>query len=597
MKVFKISVVLAVVAVCQLAAAQSAQVAAAPQVRSIVELYQDNRKRGLPNFVTPDLLVVAYADLSRRDLKIRESLIARALDEWVSSLTSVIADSTEDMPAVDLIQVLAALSGKSVKASSVAAEEIAKVDAAEGIAISPLLAVNVDYSQFRPRGFYAESDELARYFKTLRYCNSILFHAHPSAATGVTAEIVAHHMGILTDLLRLGGAENGYEALVEVATNQKTVEDISLSEVASMDLASPLAPQILEYAAINDRFPTVYSGYVDRTGLAEGETVAQVLLGARILPGTVTADVQAMQALVTDSGAWRGEGELPFTAAMSGSGVVKGWPSAAEVLAAMGADSAAQSAELSGDDDFEFYATLIEHARSYFNDLTEMEAARWGALTELADLDGDSEQNLASAKAFWTLVRYENLLYAKQGYTPVDRSLGSFLDRQGSTLMPASGFYRSLITLVENRGRGTVDEAMSTKWEEFGVLVGLLLQMSEALDSGTELTAEQEDTLADIDLTLKRLNIDADLPIVVDVHTHPGEAQVLEQATGWPEIVTINEARGARLTHWEFKQPIQERLTDTEWRDMLAEQSKENDRSSSSSVDKSLTEDESAVES
>jgi hypothetical protein len=66
-----------------------------------------------------------------------------------------------------------------------------------------------------------------------------------------------------------------------------------------------------------------------------------------------------------------------------------------------------------------------------------------------------------------------------------------------------------------------------------------------------------------------------DKPIVIDVHSNPAAGQVVEEATGYPRVVSgEGSARGAVFTHREFKQPMSERLTDASWRELLRKESR-----------------------
>ncbi|MBF0320470.1 MAG: DUF3160 domain-containing protein [Nitrospirae bacterium] len=57
-----------------------------------------------------------------------------------------------------------------------------------------------------------------------------------------------------------------------------------------------------------------------------------------------------------------------------------------------------------------------------------------------------------------------------------------------------------------------------------------------------------------------------DMPLVVDVHTEPTTRQVLEVGTGYPIVVVRDKnLRGARFNCYEFKHPINDRLTDESW--------------------------------
>ncbi|MFH1313844.1 MAG: DUF3160 domain-containing protein, partial [Candidatus Eisenbacteria bacterium] len=66
--------------------------------------------------------------------------------------------------------------------------------------------------------------------------------------------------------------------------------------------------------------------------------------------------------------------------------------------------------------------------------------------------------------------------------------------------------------------------------------------------------------------------------IVADVHTDTNSGQVLEEASGyvdlmivaWPTLGGVYLAAGPELSYYEFKHPVSDRLTDEAWRRMLA---------------------------
>ena len=99
--------------------------------------------------------------------------------------------------------------------------------------------------------------------------------------------------------------------------------------------------------------------------------------------------------------------------------------------------------------------------------------------------------------------------------------------------------------------------------------------------------------LNNLDKAFLELTGQKDMPIVVDVHTEPNSGQVLEEAIGYPKsiyyglkksnVVILDPgandyglesnavARGALFTHYEFKHPMSDRLTDAAWQAMLKE--------------------------
>jgi hypothetical protein len=67
--------------------------------------------------------------------------------------------------------------------------------------------------------------------------------------------------------------------------------------------------------------------------------------------------------------------------------------------------------------------------------------------------------------------------------------------------------------------------------------------------------------------------------LVADVHTHTAEEKVLEEAVGCVDLIivacpapdgSIFLAAGPVLSYYEFKHPMDDRLTDEAWRELLA---------------------------
>lgn len=547
--------------------------AQAQNYQGVLAVYEANRREGLPNYVTQDIFLLAYADLSRQELKDRELSAALQLAEWLSAIQANKDKETEDKAdpsqraASNLVDVLAALGAADVNLSKTAAAELALIDAAEGIVLSPLWGAKLDYSQFKPRGRYTESEEASRYFRQLRYLNNILFYVNASNATGVTADTVAQHMGMLKALMGWGAADEQYQALLASTAIGGTLDDFSLADAKRVQ-GSDLATGLRELAAKEDRYPQVLQGFLERSELAEGETPEQALLGVRLIPARVGADTLAMQVLVNDAGTWTGEGEQPFSAAAGAAGIVKGWPTANEVLAAMGSEAAGLEVQSAGDDQFANYKQAMNDASQSFELRPAIEQATWSLYRAVAASREDTASALATARALWTLQRHETILYSKQSYTMVDRSMPPLVDRSSSTIEPAVEVYTALAALVALREEAAPD-SFKPRWAAFSALLAEHAAYAQQVLAETPLTPEQGDALANIDVAIKAIGVEQDKPRVVDVHTHPGEGAVLQEATAEPLVKKIGSSRGAYLSHREFKQPISDRLTDQQWQKQL----------------------------
>ena len=75
---------------------------------------------------------------------------------------------------------------------------------------------------------------------------------------------------------------------------------------------------------------------------------------------------------------------------------------------------------------------------------------------------------------------------------------------------------------------------------------------------------------------------DGEMSLVADVHTNANDAQVLQQAVGRPLALTVTLPQaeglktfhGAAFSYYEFKHPMNDRLTDEAWQAMLADPNK-----------------------
>jgi hypothetical protein len=87
--------------------------------------------------------------------------------------------------------------------------------------------------------------------------------------------------------------------------------------------------------------------------------------------------------------------------------------------------------------------------------------------------------------------------------------------------------------------------------------------------------------------------------IIADVHTDGNTGQVLEEGVGYVDLVVVAYevpdgriliGAGPVMSYYEFKQPMQERLTDEKWREMLGSEPQERPKWCSSFCVSSLIE-------
>jgi hypothetical protein len=72
---------------------------------------------------------------------------------------------------------------------------------------------------------------------------------------------------------------------------------------------------------------------------------------------------------------------------------------------------------------------------------------------------------------------------------------------------------------------------------------------------------------------------DDDMAVIADVHTDPNDGEVLEEAVGRPMVIYVAVhidgqvilTRGGIFSYYEFTWPMDDRLTDEAWQEMLTQ--------------------------
>ena len=130
---------------------------------------------------------------------------------------------------------------------------------------------------------------------------------------------------------------------------------------------------------------------------------------------------------------------------------------------------------------------------------------------------------------------------------------------------------------------GVLDPASKARLTNLEDILSRLQAISEKELENEELTAEDyefiktfgeqlEGTIEDVDEKARKTTI------VADVHTDGNTEAVLEEGVGYVDMMVVAYklpdgriliGAGPVMSHYEFKQPMQDRLTDEKWREML----------------------------
>lgn len=556
---------------------------AAPQ--GLFDVYQENREQGIANLITPDLLLVSYS-LVRQQLnqQTEAHLLIPAFGTLVKDLHEEVTAGKKDAVGKlgrDYLSLLRALlDGTPLHTPSPALQqEWNLVQQAGGIALSPLWGIQLDYSQFKPRGRYTLSENLQHYFVAYRYASSVNLFIQPSLATAVSPEKAAQFSELavrLSQLLHKNVALKKSFAQLRAASDWEygvpgdlNADDIPLA-LKDENKPARYAAALLRYAQQNHKLPQVIDVPIDTSKLAANEKLAEVALGWRLVPSRLNADSLATQAVLYPQTQQflNPCGTIACTHGWSVSQLdgraAKGYVSGLEIMGWLGSDSARYLSQRQGDQAFVGYAAAEQRAKIWLQNTPDLSGAQMQFMrTVFGQSTATPTRQLNSLLGFWTWQRNINALYAKQPTSIGSKGLngGKVVERKGAQLLGSTAFYQAFADLLKQQQ----PHGERATWQ---ALADISTQLAK-LAAQSALSSEDEAFLNGLDERLLGLTKVKDQPIVIDVQSNPADQQVVEEAIGLPEVEQRGGARGAWFSHYEFKRPLNARLTHEEWRKQL----------------------------
>jgi hypothetical protein len=513
--------------------------------------------------------------------------------------------------------------------------ELALIEAHSGFAPSPLFGYKEDYSQYVPRGHYTRDVRLERYFRAMMWLGRMAFLLkgnNETISNALVDEAMANRQTV--QALLISRDLVGDEALLERWRRLYTVtsflvglsDDLTVldyaaaypavrAEAETADVTAPVFLNGVRWFMARRPSPLIYggTGAQEVTQLDETEaTLGRVLeatKGLRVMGQRFVPDSYLMGRLVDLP--YTGQGE-PFTLVRSPLGLERGFPRGLDVMHLLGSARAMALLEREGDTAYAGYADRVATLEAIFagfgpDDWHQNLYWSWlAALRTLLGPVGDgaagypsfmrteayTDKALNTALAAWSQLRHDTILYVKQSYGMVGAGPPPPPTPEPEGYVePLPALYAELAALnaMSRRGLealGVLPDEVRLRFERADAIFRRLLALSlkelggEALNEADRRYIKQfgdtfEDVLGELQTDSRRTTI------VADVHTEPNSRLVLEEATGpvdlmwvvWktPEATVIGGA-GPVLSHFEFKQPMGDRLTDEKWREMVKRQ-------------------------
>ena len=578
------------------------------------EIYEENRYRQIPNFVTVDSLMHTYHLYFSHLLKNIEldylagglsDLSAQMLEnsleqyeqlkgsEWESAALRNVAFFTIGAKLLDEDTSV----DEAVKA--VVEAELDKINQAEGMEPSEITGGYEDYTQYIPRGYYEGNERLEAYFRAMMWYGRVYFEQN---VEDLDRSALLITMALAEDVEAAGLWEAIYTVTAFFAGAS---DDLMVYEYA------PLIQQVYgaavgtkglvgneaAFAAFHQETAKLRAPQINSVPIGDGEN--NEMLGFRFMGQRFTIDAAIMQNLIYSRVGANNEGERRML------------PDVLDVPAVLGSDAALSILEETGATEYAGYTENMNQLRaalslentdlwnaslyaSWLNTLRPLLTEKGKGYPMFMQNEEWMKKNLECFAGSFTELKHDTILYAKQviaemgGYNVEDADDRGYVE-------PEPLVYERFVYLAEMTAKGLKEYGMLSEVEEENLsrlvlIAEKLLTISNKELQDEVLTDEEYDFIKgyggniehfwyEVVRDEKDSYIDAgEYPaaVVVDIATDPN-GTVLETATGNPSRIIvavkvdgkIKLAQGSVYSFYQFEWPMDDRLTDTKWRQMM----------------------------
>jgi len=595
--------------------------------KEFYELYERARYDYVPIFVTSDSLLHVYHLLFDKALRRAETesfipMLARL--DWEMLNTSVVQyEELQGTPWADAARRNAAYFAVAVKLLNpdwpvpeglrdLVEPDLANIEAHSGLApsaIFPALPYGEDWSQYVPRGHYTKSPELERYFRAMMWHGRMTMRASDANETRQAALLTYAFLNTTVDGQ---SAEVVWQGIYE-----PTVFFVGRSD--------DLTPQEYEIA-LDSAYGRIngVTDLVDEAKFATFQQLANDLRAPEILGMVINEDQDEEE--TTKGLRFMGQRFVPdafvFRQLIHRNVDKRMLPKALDFFAALGSDRALSHLEAMGDTAMPNYIQNMEKLRDTFNTYNDdvwTQNLYWSwihSLRPLIEPVGEGypqfmrseawlDKQLTTSLASWTQLKRDTILYAKQVYA--ERGAGALPppapEPPKGYVEPVPAFYARIRALTQMTidgldSRGLLPENDKAALVAMADIAAQLQTIAEKELRNEALTEDEYTFIRFYGGKIEQLTFAADdegiyiegggavpmggedlqAAVVADVATDPN-GQVLEEGVGRIfEIYVVAPiegrlvlTKGGVFSHYEFVQPLSDRLTDEAWQAMLDE--------------------------
>lgn len=586
------------------------------------EIYEQNRYMMIPNFITVDSLMHTYHlyfshlmknvekdYLSDRVIQLSTRMLEVSLtqyeelqgSEWESAAKRNVAFFTVGAKLVD--------DSVTVRdeVKDIVEAELGRIQDAGGIEESLITGEFEDYTQYIPRGYYEGDEKLEQYFKAMMWYGRIHFSQDEedldrsallmTKALADDAEAYDLWESIYAVTSFFAGASDDV-GVCEYATLMSKVygEDVTIAKLTGNEKGFE------EFHALTADLP---APQINSIPINQGEE--NVIPGFRFMGQRFSVDASIMQKLIYSDVEENSQGEKRML------------PDVLDVPAALGSDTALAILEACGANEYEGYSenmNLLRDGLSQENETLWSASLYAGWLNTLRPLlmeKGEgypmfmqseewAKKDLECFAGSYTELKHDTILYSKQVMAEMGGGYEEEPDFRGY-VQPEPLVYERFAALADMTAEGLKEYGMLSAVDEenlsrLSAVADQLLTIS-VKELQNEVLTEEEYTFIECyggdiehfwyeavkDNSESEYIYSGDFPaaIIADIATDPNGA-VLEVGTGNPSMIyvvvpvdgKIRIASGSVYSFYQFAWPMDDRLTDTKWRQMMGWQADEN---------------------
>lgn len=583
--------------------------------REFFEQYEDNRYFQVPNFVTVDSMMHTYhiyfaylmKDIEKNHLVDElKTLTADMIDETADQYDQLKGTAWEESAKTNVA--FFAVAGKLLDDKSKIPAEVADVVDEEcdlimdgsGPEESPLFGEYEDYSQYKPRGYYEGDETLEKYFRAMMWYGRRQFTREQEnmdrSALLITLALNSKDSDIWSNIYAVtsffAGASDDLGYCEYMPAIQKVYGDkVSVSDIADDDASW----EKFHALTAKMRAPRINSIVIEDTEDAEN-----VIPGFRFMGQRFTIDATIMQELI-----YRRVGDFEDEDKRM-------LPDLLDVPAALGSDKAYDILKDMGETKYKNYDKNLENMRkefinddnsiwnaslyaSWLNTLRPLLTEKKEGYPTFMQNEEWTKKDLETFAGSFTELKHDTILYSKQVMAEMGGGWDEEKDFRGY-VEPEPLVFSRFSFLARKTAEGLKDLGYLSKADDENL--GKLADLADKLKTiaikelqNEEISKEEFELIETYGGEIEHFWFDAmknmtgeEYPnselfpaaLVVDVATDPN-GTVLEMATGDPATVYVvvpvdgklRIAQGTVFSFYQFKQPISDRLTDTQWRRML----------------------------